>query len=269
MEKKDTSPQLTEEELKAIGEIELGPAKHEIFLNNHYKKLLVGILIGAIGAGTAIAYFSNRQDESDLAASMVVDSLQGDASYNTSSITELQSQYAHSPAAATAQLIQALAKLEGADVEVGISDLQSIAGNATDITIASRAAAAVANYYMAEGINDKASAAWHQVANMEQNPYSALAYMSLGDIAKNTGDNQTARSFYQTAQAKCATSSLINAKDIEMRLLLLDVDAPKPVIMAASTTESNMPDSDINTSIDTNIELDAGLDSLPPLTPTE
>ena len=31
---------LTPEEVKAIGEIELGPAKHEVFLNKHYKKLI-------------------------------------------------------------------------------------------------------------------------------------------------------------------------------------------------------------------------------------
>ena len=40
---------MSPEEIKAIGEIELGPSKHEIFLNQHYKKLMWGG-IGVVGA---------------------------------------------------------------------------------------------------------------------------------------------------------------------------------------------------------------------------
>ncbi len=265
MEKQDPRPQLTEEELKAIGEIEIGPAKHEIFLNNHYKKLLVGIVVGAVGAGIAIAHFSNKQDERALAASMIVTSLSGDGEYQAAQLPTIQSQYAHSPAAATAQLVTALAKLEGAEAATALTELQNIANTATDITIASRAGAAVANYYMAEGDNDKAAAAWQQVANMAPNPYSALAYMSLGDMVNSAGDKEAARSFYTAAKEKCPTSSIINAKDIEMRLLLVDVDAPKPVLSGSVDTTPVIPATDI----DTTIQLDSNIDGLPPITPTE
>ncbi|MFI3243241.1 MAG: tetratricopeptide repeat protein [Akkermansia sp.] len=265
MEKQDPRPQLSEEELKAIGEIEIGPAKHEIFLNNHYKKLLLGIVIGSIGAGLAIAHFSNKQDERALAASMIVTSLAGSDSYNTSELPSIQSQYAHSPAAATAQLVDALAKLDGADAAAGLTALQTIANSATDITISSRAAAALANYYMGEGEEEKATAAWQQVANMAQNPYSALAYMSLGDMANSAGDQETARSFYTTAKEKCITSAIINAKDIDMRLMLVDVDAPKPVLSGSVSPEPVTAPTDV----DTTIQLDSNIDGLPPITPTE
>lgn len=269
MEKQDTRPQLTEEELKAIGEIEIGPAKHEIFLNNHYKKVLLGILVGAIGAGIGIAYFSNKQDERDLAASMIVTSLSSEGNYMATELPAIKTQYAHSPSAATSQLIIALSMIEGNQVESGLKELQRIAIEATDITIASRAAAAIANYQMAEGNNELATTAWQQVANMSINPYSALAYMSLGDIANSAGDKDKARNFYQSAKEKCATSSLVNAKDIEMRLLLVDVDAPKPVMMTYASAGDSSIDTTIDTKIDTSLDLDSSMDTLPPLTPTE
>lgn len=268
MDKNDKRPELTAEELKAIGEIEIGPAKHEVFLNNHYKKLLVGILVASVGAGLAIAHFSNKNDESAQAASLIIGSIQGQEGYTTTDLATIQTELAHSPSAATAKLIEALAELDGANIDAAISKLQAIANSGSDITITSRAAAAIANYYMGEKLNDKATAAWQQVANMPINPYSALAYMSLGDIAKMSGEVEAARSYYQAAQSKCATSSLINGKDIEMRLLLIDVDAPTPQTPVSTEAPADAPADTIIPSLDTELNLDTNLDSLPPVAPT-
>ena len=46
----DTLP-LTPEEIKAIGEIAIGPSRHEQFLNAHYKKLMWGGITLGIAAG--------------------------------------------------------------------------------------------------------------------------------------------------------------------------------------------------------------------------
>ena len=53
---------LSPEEIKAIGEIEIGPSKHEIFLNAHYKKLMWGGIGLSVAAACIIAYFSHRND---------------------------------------------------------------------------------------------------------------------------------------------------------------------------------------------------------------
>ena len=53
---------LSPEEIKAIGEIALGPSKHEQFLNAHYKKLMWGGITLGIVAGGVIAFFSHRND---------------------------------------------------------------------------------------------------------------------------------------------------------------------------------------------------------------
>ena len=57
----DTMP-LTPEEIKAIGEIAIGPSKHEQFLNAHYKKLMWGGITLGVAAGAVIAFFSHRND---------------------------------------------------------------------------------------------------------------------------------------------------------------------------------------------------------------
>ena len=53
-------PELTPEEMKAIGEIELGPSRHEKFLNAHYKKLIVATLAIMLLMAAAIIYATYR-----------------------------------------------------------------------------------------------------------------------------------------------------------------------------------------------------------------
>ena len=68
---------LSPEEIKAIGEIELGPSKHEQFLNEHYKKLLWGGITLGIAAGCVIAYFSTQNDRTHQAAAVTVAAMKG------------------------------------------------------------------------------------------------------------------------------------------------------------------------------------------------
>ena len=63
---------LSPEEIKAIGEIAIGPSKHEQFLNAHYKKLMWGGITLGIAAGCVIAFFSHRNDMRKDAAAQVV-----------------------------------------------------------------------------------------------------------------------------------------------------------------------------------------------------
>ena len=75
---------------------------------------------------------------------------------------------------------------------------------------------------------------------MEANPYSALAYLMLGDLAKDKGDKDAARNWYEQCKAKCPTSALVADKTVDMRLTLLDVDAPTQV-EPAPQPESQQP----------------------------
>lgn len=228
---------LTPDEIKAIGEIELGPAKHEIFLNKHYKKLLWGGIALGIASGCIIAFFSHRNDVKQEAAAEVVAAMKlttpaqvaQPAQYDVAAIDALLGDYASTPSGDTGKLMAGMRLLEGENAERGTAMLEALAAKTDDTLIKARALSAVAAHHLAEGKEDKAAEAWKKVTEAGESPYLALAYITLGDLARAKGDIEAARAAYTDAQTKCATSPLVTNKTAEMRLLLLDVDAPKPV----------------------------------------
>lgn len=233
---------LSPEEIKAIGEIELGPSRHEQFLNAHYKKLMWGGIALGIISGSIIAYFSHVNDEKDAAAAQVVTAMKAvgpasvalPADYDAAALTAVQADHAGTPSAATAELMEGLAKLDGADKEAGLAKLKEVAAKCDNLLIRTRALTAVASALMTDGKDDEAAAVWEQVANMGESPYRALAYMTLGDMARSAGDTEKARGYYGNAETLCPTSPLVVGKTVQMRTLLLDVDAPKPVAPASA-----------------------------------
>ena len=230
----DTLP-LTPEEIKAIGEIAIGPSRHEQFLNAHYKKLMWGGITLGIVAGGVIAFLSNRNDMRHEAAAKVVQAMQisapgqgiaGAEDYDSASLQALVQDYAQTPSADTAALLNGLALLARGD-EAGVAALENFAAGNAVLPLRARALAALATYQLQQGKDSVPT--WTRLSQMEANPYSALAYLMLGDLCKNKGEKDAARSWYQQCVAKCPTSTLVTNKTIEMRLALLDVDAPTQV----------------------------------------
>ena len=111
--------------------------------------------------------------------------------------------------------------------EAGVAALETVASSTAPAPLRGRALAALATYQLQQGKDSVPT--WTRIAQMESNPYSALAYLMLGDLAKDKGDKDAARNWYEQCKAKCPTSALVADKTIEMRLTLLDVDAPTPV----------------------------------------
>ena len=245
----DTLP-LTPEEIKAIGEIAIGPSRHEQFLNAHYRKLMWGGITLGVVAGGIIAFFSNRNDMRHEAAAKVVQAMQitapghgmaGAEEYDAAVLQTLQQDYAQTPSADTAALLSGLSLLAKGD-DAGIAVLQGVADGDAPLPLRARALAALATYQLQQGKDSVA--AWTNLAQMEANPYSALAYLMLGDMAKNKGEKEAARSWYEQCIAKCPTSALVTSKTVEMRLAMLDVDAPTPVEPIAQPQKQDNPFAD-------------------------
>lgn len=226
---------LSPEEIKAIGEIAIGPSKHEQFLNAHYKKLMWGGITLGIAAGCVIAFFSHRNDMRKDAAAQVVQAMkitspvEGVSSpdeYDAAVLQSLQQQYAGTPSAITAELMNGLSLLAKGE-ESGVSALENVAASAAPMPLRARALAAIATYQLQQGKDSVPT--WTRIAQMEANPYSALSYLTLGDLANEKGDKEAARGWYEQCKAKCPTSALVTDKTVELRLSLLDVEAPTPV----------------------------------------
>lgn len=236
---------LSPEDIKAIGEIELGPAKHEIFLNKHYKKLIAGGIAVMVAASAGIGYYSYKCQQAELAGASIVQAM-GTATaegvvepsaYDAKLLTQVSTEYADTNSAELAQLLEAQSLLtDSARVENALSLLEGLAARTKNDLLKARAIATIATYYMNEEQNDKAVAAWQQIIALPSNPYSAVAYINLGDLARLAGDIEGARGYYTQVKAACPLSPLVRENVAELRLALLDVDAPKPVAKAEPET---------------------------------
>ncbi|MBQ3240650.1 MAG: tetratricopeptide repeat protein [Akkermansia sp.] len=241
---------LSPEEIKAIGEIEIGPSKHEIFLNTHYRKLMWGGIGLSVAAACVIAWFSYRNDHRNEAAAQAMQvfkvsapgSAAHSAAYDTAAMQALTENYADTPSATAAELLKALSQLTGENSAAALATLEQLADTAQNPLIAARAQAAIASHYTREGKEKEATAAWQKLVQMGDSPYQALGYLTLGDMTAAAGDKKAARGYYEQARTKCETSALVTGKTVEMRLILLDVDAPRPVAPLKATSEQKPAD---------------------------
>ncbi len=238
MKDEDIMP-LSPEEIKAIGSIGIGPSKQDIFLNQHYRKLILAGVVVAMAASLGIAYFSHNNDRKAEAGAQIVAALRADApslshpaeAYDATCTEVVHKEYADTASAPTATLLEGLSLLTGTEEQVksGIAALEGLANDATAPgLLRARAFCALATRAMEKGDDATATAHWNALLTLGESPYSALAYMSLGDMAKAAGKADEARQHYTQAMTNCQTSQLVLDQNvIATRLMMLDVDAPR------------------------------------------
>lgn len=234
---------LSEEEIKAIGEIQLGPAKHEIFLNQHYKKLIIGgcVLITVL-MGT-ICYFSYQDQDRDAAAAQNLAALNGDPAKEATALYEVTETYPGTPAADSAMVMRGTLLLnEGDTAAEGVKILKEACAVVADATVLARAHASLATYYMTNGDVANATIHWQEITRLENTAYTALAHISLGDLAYEAGEIEKARGHYSEISKKFPHSVFVADGTVANRMLLLDVDAPRKVQPEADLTSTETPD---------------------------
>ncbi len=243
MKDEDILP-LSPEEIKAIGSIGIGPSKQDIFLNRHYRKLIFAGIGLAVAASLAIAWFSHNNDRKQEAGAQVVAAMKTQslavihpsADYDAKLLEGLQAQYADTASAPTARLLENLSLLSGSEdqVKTALAGLEALAQDASvPALLRARALCTLAVRSMNAEDDAAATTHWNTLLSLGENPYNALACLSLGDLAKNAGKVEEARQFYQQAIASCQTSQLVlDPNIVSARLMLLDVDAPRPVAPA-------------------------------------
>lgn len=238
---------LSPEEMKAIGEIQLGPSKHEQFLNNHYKKLILLLVVVMLLATAAIVYGTWRARQEADAASTAIAALKVSApgaaaeasEYDAAQLQEITAAYPGTSAAGTAELLRGMQLVSAGQQDEGLALLSSVATAAADEFLRVRAHVFLAEHYMRSGDAQKAREHWQTVSRAEQTPYLALSLLSLGDMAQEDGDIELARSYYTQVQEKCTSSPLLLT--VRQRLLLLGVDAPRPVEPEPQATAPQQP----------------------------
>lgn len=231
---------LSPEDIKAIGEIQIGPAKHEVFLNNHYKKLIAGGVVVIIAATAGIAYYAYTEQQTEEAGALVVqavgatvaDATMQPANYEPQALETVVKDYQGTASVETAQLLNAMREMTD-PANTDLSAMVQLANSAQNEIIRARANVALAVYFSKQGDDDKSQQYWKAVADMPHSAYSALAYICLCDLAWKKGDTLAAAEYLRQAQSAYPESAFFalngNNEDMAVRLDLVEsgVDAPK------------------------------------------
>lgn len=252
---------LTPEEVKAIGEIELGPAKHEVFLNKHYKKLIFGGVALAVVASAATAWYAYGEQQKKEAGAQIVSAFAPRTNINDADpLSIVLTDYPDTPSAETAAYIKAARDLSD-PAFTDFTVMQQLADNAKSESVRLLACHALAARYAKDGDYDNASLYLKKVINFPRNVYTAHAYICLSDIAWNKGDKQQALMYLTEGRETCPDSPLFNEtggsggafemyyqilrNQVSVRFDLLEsgVDAPVDAIFTKpiETTEVTVP----------------------------
>lgn len=243
----DDAMPLTPEEMKAIGEIELGPSRHEKFLNQHYKKLIFGTIAIMVLSSAAIVYGTWRAHRNAEAAAAAIAAMKvptggvESVDYDATRLGNIVQSYTGTQAAATAQLLRGMQMVDAGEDQAGLALLEQVAASAPEDFLRLRARVFLAGYYMRGGDTAKAVDLWLAVSQAGASPYQALALLSLGDLAKQARDEEQARTYYNQLIEACPSSPLMLVA--RNRIILLGVDAPVPVEAAPAQPASEQPKS--------------------------
>lgn len=236
---------LSPEEIRAIGEVNIGPAKHEVFLDNHYKKLIVGGIVLAVGVVGAIAYYSMQDEKTTDASAALVSAMGADkaefnissAKLNAAKLEAVAAQYPDTASTDTAKYLAHTAAVAKGKTQQGIAGMNDLLKSTANEDLKLRIRAYLADQYTQQGRLDDATRMWQDVVVSGESPYLPLAYMSLGDIAQQQNDKEKAKTMYHAGFAKCA-DSVIKSR-IQNRLDVIDVappvkEAPAPMPLPAT-----------------------------------
>ena len=132
---------LTPEEMKAIGEIELGPSRHEKFLNRHYKKLIVLTFVIMLVSTIAIVYGTYcAKQEKDAASALIAAVLretspeQESDGFDLATLDHITKDFSNTKASASAELLRGIQLLAGGQEKEGKEALHRFTWRVTPCT---------------------------------------------------------------------------------------------------------------------------------------
>ena len=218
----------------AFAEISVGPAKHEQFLDEHYGKIALIVLLCILGAAGWIIY--NGMQESmekkagaALVAAMPESPATGEISLNEQGLQQVMADFDDSRAAVTASYLQAGALWNAGKDEEGISKMKEFIDSAPTEEWKAQASVTLACRLMNGGKADQAASLFRSVVDSGDPTFSAFATMCLGDIARAGKDSVAAGTFYRELAEKFPSSAFVldlQRNGYVRRKALFDVQSP-------------------------------------------
>lgn len=216
----------------AFAEISVGPAKHEQFLDEHYGKVALIVLLCILGAAGWIIY-SGMHDSMEkkagaaLVAAMPESPATGEISLNDEGLQQVVADFNNSRAAVTASYLQAIALWNAGKEDEGNARLKAFIDSAPTEEWKAQASVTLACRLMNGGSADQAESLFRSVVDSGDPTFSGFATMCLGDIARAKKDSAAAGSFYRELAEKFPSSAFVlHENGYARRKALFDVQSP-------------------------------------------
>lgn len=216
----------------AFAEISVGPARHEQFLDEHYGKVALVVLLCVLGAAGWIIY-NGMQDSMErkagaaLVAAMPESPATGEISLNEQGLQQVISEFDDSRAAVTAAYLQAIALWNAGKEDEGVARMKAFIDSAPTEEWKAQASVTLACRLMNRGKADEAEGLFRSVVDADDPVFSGFATMCLGDIARAKKDNAAAGAFYRELAEKFPSSAFtLQGGGYLLRKSLFDIQSP-------------------------------------------
>lgn len=238
-------------DVKPLAEIEIGPTKHDQFLDRNHKKLIALLLFAGIIVSGFIVYNGLQKEKTSNAGALLVSAFASDGKLDLAVFDRVIAEYPGSKSAATAAYMKAQALWEQGREKDGNSQMLNFIQSAPSSEFKAQACMILGSHYMSAGDNDAAVKQFQDVLDCGDSIYAPPAYLSLGDIARAKGDIKEAQKFYSELIEKFPDSAFVmQSMGVPEREDLLDVAAPQkktPLQTApAKAEEVAAPSLDLN-----------------------
>ena len=205
----------------AFAEISVGPAKHEQFLDEHYGKVALVVLLCVLGAAGWIIYNGVQDSMERKAGAALV------AAMPESPATGVVADFDSSRAAVTASYLQAIALWNAGKEDEGVAKMKAFIDSAPTEEWKAQASVTLACRLMNRGKADEAEGLFRSVVDAGDPTFSGFATMCLGDIARAKKDNAAAGAFYRELAEKFPSSAFaLQSGGYLLRKSLFDIQSP-------------------------------------------
>lgn len=203
-----------------IAEIDHGPSKLDQFLDAHTKKLVIGVILIALGVIAYVVYDGLAEAEAQKAGAALLEA------EKASDYQEIIQQWPQSNAAASAHLL--LADLQWADSQPeSIETLENFISQHPEHPSIATAKVSLGLRLLEQGHTADAVTTLTEVAESDAATYIApLACIALGDIAKAAGETGDAQAWYERAQEDPSEQGNAYKDTAAARLTLVNAKPP-------------------------------------------
>ncbi len=231
--------------VRPVAEIEVGPARHEQFLDQNYKKIVLIVLAAGLIFGGLIVYNGISEDREHSAGTALVASFDKEGQVDLAKLQAISADYSGTASSVTAGYLEAIALWEQGKDKEGCSRMEEFIKTAPSVEFANQASAVLGCQYMKMGKMEEATRQFETVINSQEGVYTALAYLCLGDMARAKGDFKAAQQNYDAIAQKFPDGAFATSEfGVGSREDILDITAPEkvaPTVVAPAADAKDAP----------------------------